>query len=113
MASRFEVATKIVLRDTKTGDTVDISNKTYHLVDERMDQSVVDTFVKDIKAGQDIDERDGYFEDFSKVMQYVSLLAILIKEYKLPQYIEPMLNNDFDLVDDILDKFKKPPKFLN
>ena len=111
--SRFELDSKLVLRDTRTGKTATLSNKTYHLVDERMDPSVMDSFIENLGAGIVVDESDGYFEDFSRVMEFVSVLAVLIKEYKLPKYIEPPLNNSFDLECDILDKYTNPPKFLN
>ena len=79
--SRFEVIATLSLRDTETGEAVELINNTYHMDDKKLDQSSpLDTYVADIKKVVDLDHSNGHVYNYSSFTRFVECFYTVMEE---------------------------------
>ena len=128
--SRFEVQGRLVLKDTQTGEVVEIVNDTYHMNDDKLlgEATILDTFVKDVQKAIDADTVRGAVYNYTSFVKFVDNFHYVMEEVTTPpvQTLEEVFGEYEAGLDEIaaslrpsVDDWTKafaevePPKYLN
>jgi hypothetical protein len=94
--SRFELACKLTLRDTETGEEVSLIDDDFHIEDEKVkDYDLKDTIVEDFKTILDANKKEGLKSNYSDFTIFVNNFHRIVEEVDEPTEQVPQLVEEF------------------